>query len=530
MWAYHTREQIVRRLSCHRGKGFWLDYWLFLHTDDALPSWKARPLSVADVASVCLVRQSSNIVEEVASCAKLAATIGYPVPDEPLDARAPLDPAWRRWLEEIREAPQREAFVRALGNALDKAIDADAINQIAYLSRRLAGELSETSISARDIFVTTTKLMDQDPAGCPESLVSHFVGGTVETMYEVRFSLSEAAIPSRAAMSILVRGAQLTFSKRETEPNDQQRARTLTGIVVQVEAEHPAAAYRRAGAIAQAVLEILRTRHYVRTNFVGAARVRPAGCDEADDVIFSLNQPFWTRKGGRGRATPTLPKRFGSQAYRLEKAEGERWLAMRWHVSQALRAWPEDIHSAASSVWQGLESLCAPDRKSNFERVEEQLIPWYSRLASLEMLKYLSVQVRRQIGCYRQNGGCDWRSPAAFADPISWCNAVTDTGSSAYFKSWRTPRAPDLLFHPAAGLIRNIVHRGEIRTPEWLPRRLKADLRHLYAVRNYIVHGGRRIGSPRWVNHLASTGLEVMFELANDRLGPACETERETDD
>ncbi|HYE28283.1 MAG TPA: hypothetical protein VEA61_08630 [Allosphingosinicella sp.] len=519
MWVYHTQSQTVPRLKLPRGQGFWFDYWLALHADEAFGPWKVRPLGLVSLAQIARHRRTArNVAEELDGYRRLAAVADCEAPEDPVSIGDGVSAKWQSWLQRFADPDHHRGFIRLLTGLLEQRIRESRLGDIAYLSRRLASELAEHTRSSKDVFLPTRVMLEAERFDLRE-LVEGVMGETVQQDYVVEFQLSPVEV---AADANAAAGASVKLVR---QPNPgftgtgKELAYVLTGLTVECSATSPSAAVRDAMPRCRAGLDHLRARHYLRTSLIGRIEVR---CPITDEVkYFGLNEPFWNPRHVRKRPVPALPVHFPFLGRSVSAQEAERWMAMKWHVSQSLRAWPEDVHSAASNAWQAVESLLPkrPKPGEMMKAVYTHILSDYDRLVRRDYLEYLLRQYNYQRKVMGGGRGCDWVFCPSPAAPQIWLADVLRRSSPGWYGRWTKPRAFDYLFGREEGALSGLARPdGSFRSPGWTSLRLERDFGQLYTVRNAIVHRGDRLGSDRWVSYLASQALEALSTLARERI------------
>jgi hypothetical protein len=501
------------------GLGFWYDYWLFLHADETHGIWSSRPLGLTSIAEMS--RDLHPSVDRVLTEAIAAELEGY----RRLSAYLPIAPPvseglikvrgghqiasdWQDWLKEAGSPENLAALMSTFRQALEDAVEAADVPTIAFLSRRLSSELSSLIPSKRVLVQRALSCLRSEDALTTREILDRVATQPPDREFVVRFKVGPVPVSTRFfRVQTAPPSTRLVI---EAPPADQPgEPAKLTGIDVRVLSCDPEHALIDALRDCRETLHQLRVRHYIRTHLIHAARVEH--CGDGRHTWLSLEQPFWTPKSGR-RALPRLPPKFHRLRTRVGPAAGMQWNAMRWHVSQAIAHWPEDIHGAASQVWQAIEGFAG-----GRDHVGEGLIEDYLTCLRGELLEYLATRLSFQRSAYyRATGGCDWRGwDVTKVASENWAARIYDRRSSNYHGTWKKPAAPALLFDQEVGLLRTVwdCYRGR-RTPGWMRRRCALDFDHLYAIRNAVVHKGTRVGGDRWAAHLGRLGLECILSVA----------------
>lgn len=525
MWVYRGTS-LQQRLRLPRNLAFWVDYWLFLHSDDTHPLWCARPLGLALIAAAALDavgRQDLSLRQQLANEAVAAARLGPyitilpPAPaDSPLLETGQWRPDWIHWFNSV-SAVESKALVIELANATAQAIHDRNYDVTAFLARRLASELADHE------WTNTLLLFNVRAQFCDAGIFAS-VDFDVDTFRRVAAQAFTEYRARQFLVTVPITAVQLNAAvvKRYSNPDGFVSRRnddgsvTVTGIQVNAAASQASEAAAIALERARKLLEKLRLSFYVQTRFVGDLDI--VALDSDDRFTMPLPQPFWPRTAVRRRELPTLPPVYAEFTRRLPADERARWSASQWHLSQALSAWAEDGHAAASHAWQALESFVGGTSGTR-DRVST-LIPAHVDYAVQSMGEHLATGVLQQKSEIRRLlPTCDWvvwtQHRAALSD---WLAATTDPTSASNFGKWRRPAAPLVLFHRTSGLLPTIRRHVSGTRVRWLDARANSDVRLLYGLRNRVVHRGDRILSRRAATYLAQAALELLFSAMKTRI------------
>jgi len=164
MWVYKG-ESLGHRLQLSPNLGFWLDYWLFLHSDETHPIWCARPLGLKAIAGSALnsnslgegvVReQLKQELQDLIKC-KSYVEILPKIPSYEItvnDKRWKEGDKWWLWFAEVMEKVNTEDLIESLANALAKALSHKDLKEATFLTRKLASELGGENWSMRQLFL-----------------------------------------------------------------------------------------------------------------------------------------------------------------------------------------------------------------------------------------------------------------------------------------------------------------------------------------------------------------------------------------
>jgi hypothetical protein len=306
----------------------------------------------------------------------------------------------------------------------------------------------------------------------------------------------------------------------ETEPipeEEQTRGgpiRRLVGVVWTGDAEGPESAARKAWAIVREVLDYLRTNWYVRSHVLGAVRVDRLG--EHSVVWISPSQPFWTKKAGQWRRVPVLPTT--KQSADLPEPQRSRVEGVRWHLSQAIADWQEDPHSAASKIWQALETLAEPG-PNDFGRVRnsvaKEAVKFLIDDLSYWMAKLVSGQCDQLSRMYNKDGrgNSDWYFwDEKNVELNKWFGRVFHPDSTRRYATYNQPPAWPFLYDGSVGILHTLHRLRELPSREaWLDKRLERDLALLYGMRNSLAHSGIRLFPDQTAEYLGQVGLELVI-------------------
>jgi hypothetical protein len=522
MWVY-KQDSLRKRLRLTPAIGDWLDYWLFLHAEETHPVWRNRPLGVRQLADAALRSRAKHdhtlrgqLSQEVRRAARVSPMIEVVPPSpggDPLSG-SDWDPNWLRWFETVVAIPP-ESLVNSFSRSLHDAITTGDYSTAQFLTRRLASEVTEDDWSHTGRFITTKSAICDSGRFADRLMdMNEFVealSSTVTSMergdFKVTVSFARTTVPRSVVRTFSDKGPSLVI-----ETGDDQ-ALLLTGVIVEVKAMRVDEAAALGLEAARRLLDDLRLIFYIRTHMSGNVVVEAA--EPPKLTYFSLPQPFWS-KGPGSREVPRIPKRFRALISRLPEEEASRWNAARWHISQSFADWAEDGHTAATHLWQALESFCPP---GDWRKVLT-LIPKYLDHVVLEMGKHLATRVSLQARELKTVGeSSDWYYWVATRVPFSqWLQRVLDPRSTNSYKRWSSPSAPRILFDGSLGLLQIVNRRlRDSAAEQWMQQRLEADLVLLYGLRNKVVHGGQRVFTPRIAEYLGQTTAEILFGVMKAR-------------
>lgn len=507
----------------NRGLGFWLDYWLFLNSDDAHPLWASRPLGLKRLAQDCLQCTDHSdralraaLAVELAVAAPLSHRIAA-IPRPPADAPDPhsnWSRSWIDWFELVVASPKREiveSFVRGLATA----ISLNDYRVVAFLARRLSAEVSSSENYQRALYAPVDQSFaieeqfanpDFDALHFSESLLS-IISPEDTRQYHVTVPFARTQA-SRRAIKAFESYYKFVI---DTEADGKS---FLSGVEFKIEAGTHHDASGVAIDKARVLLQNLRLKANVHTHIWGTLVVT----EEESGITLrpSPPQPFWDRASGSPKA-PRLPPHFSGLLRRLEASERTRWTASTWHIAQAVADWAEDCHNAASKVWQALETFSPAGGKA-LSRVHA-LIPNFIHTSIFDLGESLSADIASQRHYVREIGlNSNWRARLPEERPVDWLEEVYVWGSPSHYTKWEQPWVPDVICNYDVGILNEI--NGSIlrdAPPKWMPDRLSRDLTLLYALRNKVVHTGEPRLSRSMASYLARFGIEFLLTLMRRR-------------
>jgi hypothetical protein len=332
---------------------------------------------------------------------------------------------------------------------------------------------------------------------------SHFFVDDSSAEYSVRF----AVVPVYVIRSgdIRAMSKKLSRSPYEFEKDSAGRNR-LVALAYTVTARTPHDALARSLPLLRASLEYLRLRYYASTAVFGDVIVTRTNA--ADVVNIDLPQPFWPQERG-GRTVPRMPSRFLWNLSKVAPDDATRWKAAVRHLSNAIDVWAEDVHSAASAVWQALEAA-GGSRQAVKHMLAVAYINQLGDALAESVSRSVSVTARMLAKTFP---GTDWyyRDPSRVS-AREWLDCVQHPASTRHARIWRHPRAWEIVAHKRVGLL-GLVRRLYYKpaSERWVWKRVEGDLDLLYALRNAFVHRGVRLGNDRLAGYLARLGVEILF-------------------
>lgn len=511
-------ESIDPRMALASAAGVWLDYWLFLHADDAHAVWCARPFGVQRVAAAVLDSTGKTdralrrqLAREAVSIARLAPFCPSIPPEpqgEPLQSQ---DWArdWLGWCEQLQRFASPLIIAHELSRSLAKTLVANNWWTATFLTRRFAAELAEDDWSrrvlfqrARNIFLTRADDLNSESIN-EEALVdalNSVFTSNIATRYEVTIGVMPFQLGKEVARKVQNAQKVLFVGSEATAGVD------VTAMRIYLDAAHVEEAVARALDRVRETLERLRTFHYVRVHLSELVTARTSA--DVEPSAVRMPQLFWIRSESSVREVPVLPRGFDNVVAFLPDTNRRRWTAARWHLSQALADWPEDAHSAASHAWQALEAFVG----AGGPRQVLSLIPEYLEQVPGELATYLGRTVSLQRYAFLQTGRvCNWLSWASSKGSIdTWLSKVLSPPHR--YRSWR-PTPPEILFDHRVGLLRVVQKAIQAQSSRWMNDRLAGDFVLLYSLRNRVVHTGQRMLGRPGATYLARNAIEVLLAL-----------------
>ncbi|HEX4695099.1 hypothetical protein [Sphingomonas sp.] len=521
MWLPVDLDEMQRYEELDPGTAFWLEHWLFIHSDEAFGFAKARPLglhTLAGMVSDIITAEGGRalvrvVVEEIEQYRKLFDALQIVRPQEEiafrLNGTLKISSVWAEFIMTYQKHAAHLDFLKAIAGLIRDATAANDRPQIAYLSRRFAGELSDLHTSPKWIYIKSRKaVLESGNLEILDSLIEE-VSSQEKSDYVVSFEF--ARVETSARLYVEYGLAKLIFEKNSDNEYlaGAKGGKILIGIRIPVKATDVNRAHDKSVSICQASLSYLRLNFYVRTYIIGNSVVE--GGDKK--TLFSLRQPFWSHREGQIRPIPRFPHNFFNQKLFDDAQDRTRWHAAREHVSVAIATWSENCHHAASSVWQALECLSGTPNA-----VYPTVIPRYNAAVRLELLRWCRLRLAQHHWARVRSGlACDWPAANSRRSDIEWLKRLFSRGGADYFERWKSPPASPVLFGEVGLLSGLFRYDGGPKGAHWIDRRMELDLRHLYALRNSLVHRGHRIGTERWASYLASLGLEILISWAREK-------------
>lgn len=528
MWAYKD-QALTNRLRMNPTIGFIVDYWLLLHADDGYPVWRSRPLSLRSLAQAIVNGRDSRVtggfaeqlVIESRSLAEIVASLGLSLsPVGNPQRRSPFDPSVVRAAESILESPPR-VMRQALVSAVVRAAGAGDLVATARWMRHLSAAMGERLWSNNQLFVLGQDHLcnsgafddgsfDQDAIA---TVLNQIATEPPEVTWYVSLPVTDVALPAAVLKNRWqTPGASTTELDYETVPTSKRApdepGRRLRGLNFTVDAVHPQEAARKAIVAAQTVFDLLRLKFHVRPYLAGPTTVRRQGDRTRYEV--PLPQPFWQAQARRKR--PELPAHFDVVGRTLSPRRRAGWHAAGWHLSQAFASWPEDVHGAAARVWQAIEVFVGEANVA-----PATLTAGYLAKAPSNMLAFIANRFTQQAQyVHKTSPRAKWygQDPRRQTSE-QWLDMVLNHQHKRYWRKW-SPSPQELLFHPSAGILPRLARRRQSPKAEpWMGDRLRGDLALLRAIRNAVVHEGRRILTIRMAEHVAAIGAEMLLDVMN---------------
>lgn len=518
MWVY-TRNDASLRLAMSRDEGYWIDYWLFLHAEETDRIWSCRPLGLRSLATLALnarLPTDRALLKSVCEDLESYRSLGHHLPTNLPDERATVSmtaPYWSRewvsWLVHAQETGFCEQFRKNLGLNLVTSVGSRPLAEVAFLSRRLASELADYRPSNRaTLQLALRTVLRASPSEQIQTRLEQCIDIDEEDIdYNVRIPLLPTSISNRASAWRYHEKVSLELGDA---PDYARQRRLLTGLNISVCAADPERATAQATKILRDVLLQLRLQHYVRTHPAGAAEVRRASADDSLTPI-SLPQPFWTPKPGR-RGVATVPRTPYAD-------EADRWNAARRHLALAISVWQEDVHFAASIVWQAIESFFRKRINGLGPELDR-----YVQCVPMKSLHYFVTCLNQQRHAYYTIGNARHAENWYYwnennVDLLKWLGRVTHPYSTNHWSLWSDPGAPAVFFDTNVGLLQILGrHIRQVSQMHWLMPRLTTDLYYLYGLRNAQVHRGQSLGTDQWVSHLGRLGMEFLIFSMDDSI------------
>lgn len=523
MWVY-GKALLKSRLALPRKLGTWLDYWLLLHLDETHSIWCARPLGIQAIAETALFsdgkdkatlrKQLVNEIEDIREFVNFLASVSIietlPTDPYPIGSNSSWSTNWRLWFEDVIRTDINQIVIELI-NQLGRTLSGNNWPKIYYYTRRLAGELGQEEFSKHLLLSEVRKrICDSGDFNAKFYDEAQFTAALHHVLvirdkydYEVGVLVAPVKISQR------VRGSSYIALNKPTLVTELSANGEciLKEVKFRVRASHPSLAVTKALKYARNFAEHLRLRKYIPIRFYGSISLCSLVSGEVSHA--APPQPFWTEGEGR-RDAPTVPER-------VHFINKPNWLAARMQLSAAFDDWAEDVHTAAAKVWQALESFTKPLSINTRNCIQTMSSAYMAWLPS-ELVKYLAIRLTQQGMIMRSAGRrTDWELwNQKWTTFEEWSEVVFDQTSGGYYKNWKWPPAPEVLFNNDVGLLK--VAQEELLYPgsqPWMLKRLQSDLTLLYALRNSVVHEGRREYSNRTADYLGRVAVEVLLGVMN---------------
>lgn len=512
MFIPYNADAQERWRSLNQSQAFFVDH-VMNSVDEIAPNLlKMRQPSFQDLSelSASAIPGRDRVLmealrEEFTSLAQLFCQVSLQpssLMDVPIGAEIQSASA-QRWLEFMASAQTQEELCYRSSLTFSRL----GLNWKSEVLRIFVASLMQISRSEREVRLELAHSLMAEGLFDTSDLVSRIIAKRDEARrYSVEFRVHPSDI-SRQILNAYFLNPDIEFlleadpSYDASDPHD--RASLLTGFIIQSTAFGPNEALEIASQYARHVLDYLRISCFVETSLKDPIVVRTL--DDDFERFHSIRRPFWNPKFQQHRKIPRLSRQL------LEKGASRsetrlNWEPALWHIARAVSLWSEDIHSAASSVWQSLESLCGSPAKVQNVATDVYLETLRRDCAELlvRRLGYGSWQLRK-------NNISDWSIKTNFkktGDPLDALRQI-----EIQSRTWRYPERPQFVFDPAMGMA-SFVFRPQSPISRYFRFRMLLDTRYLEAVRHSVVHRGHRLGSSHWVEYLASLGLEIVLRLS----------------
>jgi hypothetical protein len=511
----------VKSLNAWRGKSrnfrFWMDDWYSYFENTTHSLLRFRQNSISDLNSIvnlCNFSRDTTLSKvlkrEVASHINQINRLG--ICPRSISVEPDIDDInsknTREWLNIISMVGHQEDIGYICARRLDFVISQPnpKFDEIRQLNRILGSILFDKIKDKNEILLNTYRkfLTDKEFSVCR----------LVDDLYKIRevserFQVTYNFFPVDVTKKNMKTGLSdhlVSFSYNidpsydENNPHDKKSL--LTGIRIRDISFSPYDAVLDTFEKCRAVLNFIRVTALYNTALQGAIKVE--SLDRNFSRFYALRRPFWKSNEKNIRDSPSLPNNFLNNIDDRENPD-LNWDLSLHHFARAVAIWPEDVHAAASSVWQALESLFG---KGNIlEGVRDRYLEKYKSDVRRHYWHRLKIQSNRFI----KFGGCDW----SFPEEGQIENIQMSKKYVYESRNWKFPTVNDYCMHEEFGILYKLYDdHGIVDFDKMTMIRLKNDLNFLASIRHAFVHRGERIGSSEWVEYLANMGIEIFLYMS----------------
>lgn len=564
-----TGNSLTNRYKLDKRLGFWLDYWLFLHSDTTHRLWAARPFGIRAIIRVAKQSEGDGneklrhaLKEELNDWLDLVEGLDFikclPPPSRKIDqGGANWEENWNNWFDAVLVFLSSS---RDLEHQLIRAISIALWNKnykrVMYLTRGLAAELggdgegipfwqicflgwaitsgscslmkyfsskmrcSRDGFTARQLFRSAkNSLCDSgsyNDSGInflkkeelEKAIKSALLGGT-ESRYQVEIEMSKVVIRrqlwKKVTRSIAKENARNLLLGESCE---------LEGFSLNVSAVHPEQALVKSLKIATAILADLKQQHpdksFVLVKTKSVVNLDTGESEPEQGVPKLPNTIFRHKTQGRYNDMKSASSQPGNQNFAAN--------------------WIENPHKDCIEIWATLEGYSS--ESPDDDKLQKVLSYTKSSLDYLpeEMLKYLASRLSSQYFALEQSHlfreDKQWQFWDSKNKPLSeWENKVFNEQSKYFYENW-LPTPPLLLFDSKVGLLHKM--RDDPRSPnvteerKYMEKIWERNLRLLYGLRNKLQHGAiesrqkfKEAFPDDMARYLGRFALETLFIILN---------------
>jgi hypothetical protein len=528
MWVYYnsnnpnnslTGNSLTNRSKLDQKLGFWLDYWLFLHSDTTHRLWAARPFGIRAIIQAAeqskgrgneVLRRAIRV--ELNDCLKLFETLDCTQYLRPPKSRIDQgdqewDNDWLNWFDKIAKFLASRDLEAQLICGISKALCKTKYKRAMKLTQGLAAELGGDGFTARQLLRSAkNSLCDSGeyndrnflkPEELEEAIKSALLDGT-ESRYQVELAMPSVNIRSKS-------WNQVSYSIKLEDPSNcllgTKIDYKLEGFSLKISAVHPEEALVKSLEIAKVELAKLRnlevdnTFVLVKTKSIVNLTTNES---EPKNLIPNLPKTIF-RHPTKGSLNDVKIKLTSKMPKKIKKNFGIEWI--------------ENPHEDCERIWSTLESYSPKTHDGTLKSVVEYAKSSLDYLPN-EMRCYLVNCLMNQRFARKQSQLTyrNWKFWDRKPDTlIAWKDEVFNERSRYFHEKWE-PSPPSLLFHPGVGLLHDMTEKTDNMT-----KTLEKNLNLLYGLRNKVAHTGEgsAILPDSMARYLGRFALETLYLILN---------------
>jgi hypothetical protein len=553
MWMYtNTDDSLQNRLWLDDGLGTWLDYWLFLHSDDTHSIWSSRPIGIKAIADAALLCKEKDIVLfdqlqlEIKSWLDLneGLTILAP-PNEPkyTGKVRVWSEKWELWLKAIQEIDQRtldNEIVQKVAKSLGKRDFAKAFKW----TRTLASELGSRNLSQRYLYRVAKNLlcdsgrykekkMDQDDLYIA---ITNTLLDQAEFSYQISIKSEDLHLTNTqlAKVNTLIQSGKLDAEVTLIvlyESGDEYKKNILKGFQIVINAAHPQQAFDGA-------LDVVASISTLISHFRGHPQVKLSEPKKGDAVVINQQtlvteskRLFFPRilwdvtTGSKRSELNTYPPKFSRFKLGLSDEEVNAWKKVLDRSRQVKDNWCNYPYRSAADIWQLLEMFSSSrGEKKPVVHIVNHLFDYLPK----DALEFLAERISYQSNVIANLQGSrptwDFWDSKRQPQIDKWVGCVLENpDSKSHFTKWSNPNFPIVAFDEREGLVQvmsraksNVDKGSEDKSLKLMKSRLESDLTLLCgAIRHKENHDAEKVFPDTIVRYLGRVGFEALFMIMN---------------